>query len=308
MPFLFLMGLKTLCFAHEPSSHSGVGRREPSSSSAPAVFDLNIFSGERNGEHAEYSACQTSLVAKKRLSPTSSICRVAFLTAAHCVDDAFESIEIVPIGKVERACLIASIPGAYRLSALKRNERKRGDSATVIFDIPCENIGNSVPVPLAQFNPEDGTTEITGKKVFLQKRRKAEGHNVGGGKLLQADIKSTEGHNFEFEVPSPQGAAIMGGDSGGAVFNEKGQLICPLSGSSYEGKKEKGVLTLPIPDGKSEGPVDPFSVICDKRAISRLKKVLEEHQLTGTEEWIAKEVEESSKMACYKPKANPKRT
>jgi hypothetical protein len=305
---LLFLGLVLQGYSEHSFEKSATPRKvaEEKKEKSSAVFDLNIFSGEENRGRKEYSACQSSLVAKKRLNPVSPICRVAFLTAAHCVDDAFQSIEVVSVEKIEKSCLVNAIPGSYRASVFKENERKRGDSATLVFELFCDSIEDWDPLLLAPVNPENEVTQIDGEKFFLQKRKKAESYNAGGGRLIQAELRSKEGHNFEFEVPSPQGAAILGGDSGGPVFNEKGQLVCPLSGSSYEGKKEKGALIHSIPDGKNEGAVDPFTVVCDKRAISRLKKVLEEHGLGGHQPVINQEPNSEDKEPCYKPKAKPK--
>lgn len=115
-------------------------------------------------------------------------------------------------------------------------------------------------------------------KVYLQKRRNAAPRNRGEGAQIVADFEREDQHLLVFKVPSPQGYAIEGGDSGGPIFNQKGQLICPISGSSYEWLKSEERLTR-IPDGNVDTPLDPFAVVCDKRALARLQETLKRFEL-----------------------------
>jgi len=234
--------------------------------------DLTI---NMNGSKA---SCQSTPVAKKELDSPAGMCRVAFLTAAHCVDSKMKSIDIAGLGEVPISSMKISIPDEYfRTGGGQSRESHQGDSATLIFDISCDRAENVIPVPLAP-TLRDGTTAITTNHVYLQKRQEETVGNRGEGAQIKADVTSQGGNMFEFFAPSPQGYAIVGGDSGGPVFNEKGQLICPISGSSYEFKRETGQLTRPR--NSEDSVLDPFTVICDKRAIARLKEDLKRFGLT----------------------------
>lgn len=234
--------------------------------------DLTI---NMNGSKA---SCQSTPVAKKELDAPAGMCRVAFLTAAHCVDSKMKSIDIAGLGEVPISSMKISIPDEYfRTGGGQSRESHPGDSATLIFDVSCDRAENVIPVPLAP-TLRDGTTAITTNHVYLQKRQEGTVGNRGEGAQIKADVTNQGGNMFEFFAPSPQGYAIVGGDSGGPIFNEKGQLVCPISGSSYEFKRENGQLTRPR--NSEDSILDPFTVICDKRAIARLKEDLKRFGLT----------------------------
>lgn len=222
-------------------------------------------------------ACQSTPVAKKTLSETG-LCRLAYVTAAHCVlDDSnrfFNSIEIAGVGEIPSTKIQKEVPREYfkKTSGDPRAPR-RGDTATLIFDISCEKAKNVIPVELAPVQ-RDGTTRIDSAHVYLQKRESAAPGNRGGGVQIVADVAEPENSaQFRFVVPSPQGYAIVGGDSGGPVFNENGQLVCPISGSSFEYLRSTGGLTRPRTGDNTR--LDPFTVVCDNRAVARLKDQLE---------------------------------
>lgn len=220
-------------------------------------------------------ACQSTIVAKKQME--SGLCRVGMVTATHCLQRGVRSIVIAGIGEIQRKSLQIDIPKEFNAAS----ESASGDTSTFVFDTDCEKVADVEPVPLAPVNP-DGTTVIDTKKVYLQKRQGSVGGNIGEGAQIAADVKSTNGSQFEFYVPTPQGYAIVGGDSGGPIFNEKGQLICAISGSSYEYDRRVGRLTR---DRENEDSIlDPFDVICDSRAISRVKKYLAKFGLEPTSE------------------------
>lgn len=221
--------------------------------------------------------CQSTLVDKLRLKENSSKCRVAFVTAAHCVDDPFDAIEFVGVGAISKGELTVCIPREYRARrAMFWKHRRDGiprDSSTLIFETACSAVEHLTPAPLAPVLP-DGTTQVDSKRFFLQKRTGAAPGNPGGARRIQADLEGAEPPLFHFFAPSPQGAAIVGGDSGGPIYNEKGQLICPMATSSYEYLRRSEQLKEKEPDGKSDLPVDSFKVSCDARALQRIREHL----------------------------------
>lgn len=216
------------------------------------------------------ASCQSTLVAKKELDSPKGMCRLGYLTAAHCVDSSFESINFLGVGDIQKDAMTVSIPREYfRDGGASSREPRGGDSATIAFDIACDKVESLIPVPLAPVT-SSGLTVINSNHVFLQKREEETTGNRGEGAQILADVKGTQGSLFRFHAPSPQGYTIVGGDSGGPIFNEKGELICPISGSSYEFMKENNLLTQ-IPNGDLDKVLDPFEVVCDKHAIARLR-------------------------------------
>lgn len=222
-------------------------------------------------------ACQGTPVAKKEVSPGT--CRVAFLTAAHCTDVPFKTLKVFGLGEIPRENIKIVYNSDYLKTKSQANSRESrgGDSATVVTDAPCDKVENIIPVPLAP-TENDGTTSIDPQNAYLQKRQGKIPGNRGEGAQIKAEMITQSKDQFHFKVPSPQGYAIVGGDSGGPIFNEKGQLICPISGSSYEAKRINGELTRPREDENSL--LDPFEVTCDKRAISKLKQALAQFGLS----------------------------
>lgn len=221
--------------------------------------------------------CQSTLVDKHRTEAHSDKCRMAFVTAAHCVDEPFDAIEFAGVGAIPKGELSVCIPREYRARRAMFWKKQRDgvprDLSTLLFETSCSAVEHLTPAPLAPVLP-DGTTQVDSKRFFLQKRTGAAPGNPGGAKRIQADLESSEPPLLGFFAPSPQGAAIVGGDSGGPIYNEKGQLICPMATSSYEYLRRSEQLKEKEPDGKSDLPVDPFKVSCDARAIQRIREHL----------------------------------
>ena len=145
------------------------------------------------------------------------------------MDQKFRSIEIAGIGVIPLSQMTVRIPREYfETGGSSSNEAHSGDSATLIFDIDCDKVENVVPVPLAKVG-SDGITQINTPNVYLQKRQEQTTGNRGEGAQIIATVRETQGRMFSFFAPSPQGYAIDGGDSGGPVFNERGELVSPLS-------------------------------------------------------------------------------
>lgn len=246
----------------------------------------DIYVKETDGPGA---LCQSTLVAKNRLEAHSSLCRVAFLTAAHCVDTPFPSIEFSGLGEIKANELYLCVPPIYkRKRALfwKPHSSTPGDLATLVFEIPCDKIESKEPSLLAPVD-KDGITEIQTNHVHLQKRESSVPGNPGGGIRVQADVKESSGPLFNFHVPSPQGVSVVAGDSGGPVYDDKGRLICPIVSSTYEYLRQAEKLKFPEPDGKSQEAVDPFEVSCDKKAIGKLKTYLALFGLSSKKEDLA---------------------
>lgn len=242
-------------------------------------------------------ACQSAPVAKKKLESPEGQCRLAYLTAAHCVEDPFQSIDFSGIGEIKKSSMYVSIPREYFQNSNKNSrEPSSGDSATIIFDFPCDKVESVIPVPLAPVDSE-GKTDIGSTKVYLQKRQGSVGWNRGESAQIEADVTGADGSMFEFYSPSPQGYTTVGGDSGGPVFNEKGQLVAPISGSSYEYLRATGRLKR-IPDGSLDKVLDPFTVVCDSRAVSRLRSDLEKFGLSPVS---TAEAESLSQQASQAP-------
>lgn len=212
--------------------------------------------------------CQAAPVAKRGIDTLGGICRIAFLIAAHCVDDLdISSIEFSGIGNIPKIQMEILISEEYD----KKNKNGIGDSATIVFNVPCEKVEKVIPVPLAPVDSQ-GVTVINSPHVYLQKRLEAIDGNRGGSVQILADVTNKGKNYFEFYVPTPQGYSTVAGDSGGPIFNEKGQLVGAIATSSYEYLRKKGWLTRP-PDG-SDKVLDPFYVQCDKRAIGKLRENL----------------------------------
>jgi hypothetical protein len=264
--------------------------------------DLTIrgIPGPQGGTMA--ASCQSTPVAKKELESPEGVCRLAYLTAAHCVDSDFRTIEFLGIGEVQKSSMRISIPREYSLSrAAQSREPQRGDSATIVFDVSCEKAKSVVPVPLAPVDSQ-GTTIINSNRVYLQKRQGQAQGNRGEGAQILADVNGSDGAMYRFYAPSPQGYAIVGGDSGGPIFNEKGQLVCPISGSEYEAKRENGQLTR-LPDGTPDKVLDPFTVVCDKKAIARLRADLANFGLAPVSSSEAEDLSQQSQLAQNTPSA-----
>ena len=185
-----------------------------------------------------------------------------------------------------------SIPKEYSLSrAAQSREAQPGDSATLVFDIACEKAESVIPVPLAPIDAQ-GNTLINSNHVYLQKRQEQTVDNRGEGAQILADVRGADKAMLRFHAPSPQGYTIVGGDSGGPIFNEKGQLVCPISGSEYQAMRENGTLTK-RPDGNIDTPLDPFTVVCDKKAIARVRTDLEKFGLSPVSTADAEDLSEA---------------
>ncbi|NBX92608.1 MAG: hypothetical protein EB078_05885 [Proteobacteria bacterium] len=273
---LFLLSLSALA---EHEENLAPARRRPLAQVRSWIkgTDLAVSFSQGTG------ACQTTSVAKNELNEPEGMCRLAYLTAAHCLVDEknnfFKSIKLKGLGDIPANQIKTEIPQEYFQSAAEdpRAPRRR-DMATLIFDVPCEQASHIKPVPLANVD-KDGSTLVETSHVFLQKRESEAPGNLGKGVQITADVRpSEETDKFRFDVPSPQGYTIVGGDSGGPVFDQRGQLICPISASSYEYKKATKQLTKQRTSDDSI--LDPFTVVCDKRAISTLKLQLQKYGLS----------------------------
>lgn len=268
-----------LCISFLSLAHAD--HDETSKVSRPfAAEQKNLFVGATDIHMKELegpgSLCQSTFVARNPLKSDPKKCRLAFLTAAHCVDSPFDSIDFSGFGEVKASEIKLCRPRAYARNKARfwrSNHSVSGDLATLVFDTQCEKSQEMKPAPLAPVE-SDGTTALETPHVFLQKRQGAAPGNPGGGKRIQAELQGHEKKLFTFHSPSPQGAAIVGGDSGGPVFDEKGRLVCPMISSSYEYLRLAEKLQEKEPDGKTENKVDPFQVSCDSRAIGKLKEYL----------------------------------
>lgn len=275
-PLFLVFSFIASLWAQDPSHVSHLNthsKRKTAQSNEVYTGAIDLFFKEKEGPG---SLCQGTVVAKNRLEPGSPLCRTAVFTAAHCADGPFDSFEMSEIGDFPSSELTLCLPRIYKTEYLlsgKKNASKKGDLATVILDLPCDSISHLNPPPLAPVD-EKGATQILTDGVVLQKRKGridvALG-NPGGKHRIKAELKSDKDPFFTFFAPTPQGAAIVGGDSGGPIFDEAGRLICPMARSTYEYLRSANKLEHPEPDGTSNLPVDPFEVSCDKKAIQRLQ-------------------------------------
>lgn len=280
-----ITALALWCSLSLVAEHSGrqptpEGRRPLSEPSPIFESSLDLFvEKETNwGSH-----CQSTLIAKNPIENSfNSLCRFGIATAAHCVDDPFINLQFGDALKIPKESILTCIPTKYRRNKLfkgKDSQDTPSDIATLIFDSPCDKIPLKSAV-LAPVGP-DGTTQVDRTDSFFVKKRKGKApDNSGGAKVLQAELLKNEGHSYTFRVPSPQGVAMVGGDSGGPLYNSKGQLICPLAHSTYEYLRLAQKLELPEAEQEYQGPVDPFEVSCDKIAVRKLKEHLEHFQLS----------------------------
>jgi hypothetical protein len=220
------------------------------------------------------------------------MCRLAYLTAAHCMYSDFKAIDFLGIGEVKKSSMQISIPKEYDFEkAARSREPQSGDSATLVFDIACGKAESVIPVPLAPVDSK-GNTLVNSNHVYLQKRQEQTVGNRGEGAQILADFIGSDQAMYRFKAPSPQGYTIVGGDSGGPIFNEKGQLVCPISGSEYEAMRAQGTLTK-RPDGNIDTLLDPFTVVCDKKAIARVRTDLEKFGLSPVSTADAEDLSEA---------------
>lgn len=276
-----------------PSTESDAAAAESIDPKAVGI-DLTIQFGPNSK-----ASCQSTPIAKNQIQDSVGRCRIALMTAAHCVDEPFQSIEFEGITKLRTQCTASVISKEYfRNGGSRSREAVPGDSAVLVFDTDCDKLAHVQPVPLAAIN-KDGETQLDGNKVVFQKRKGPTDGNRGGGRKISADVTDQKGTMFEFFAPTPQGYAIVGGDSGGAVLNEKGQLICPISGSSYEYKRENGQLTKPRAGDNSI--LDPFTVVCDKRAISEARNQLKRYGMSEDPSQKIAVTDTSKNKSCEAP-------
>jgi hypothetical protein len=247
---------------------SGLFRRRPLAARLGERIkgtDIKIFEKDSNA----VGYCQATPVAKNESKDSPGTCLVAYLSAAHCFRDPAKSIFFENLGNVSKNQIDIITPKSFSKAG---NFSKPGDTATLIVTVPCDKAENVKPVPLAPVN-RDGTTAVsTSDVVYLQKRNEAVGGNRGESAQIQAQLVDPNSDMFVFHAPSPQGYSIRKGDSGGPVFDSKGRLICPISGSSYENLVSEGRGLRPRIDENSI--LDPFEVLCDKYAIARLRQDL----------------------------------
>lgn len=256
-------------------------KRSYQSESGPSFdssIDLFIEKEKDWGSH-----CQSTLIAKNQIENSfSNLCRFGVSTAAHCVYGPFFDLHFGNDLIIPKDKLITCIPMRYRRKKLfkgKRSTNTPSDIATLIFEAPCEKISQK-PAELAPVSP-DGTTQVDRVDSFYVKKRKERApDNAGGGKILKAELIKEEGYFYSFLVPSPQGSAMVGGDSGGPLYNSKGQLVCPIAHSTYEYLRADDKLKFPEAEKEYQGPVDPFEVSCDKIAIRKLKEHLNHFKLS----------------------------
>lgn len=303
--FVLILTFISLLWAQDRSHLSQSGshpKREMAQTNELFHGAIDLFFKEKEGPG---SLCQGTIVAKNRLEANSAICRTAIFTAAHCADGPFDSLELAETGEFSTPQLTICLPRIYKTEYLlsgKKNAPKKGDLATVVLDIPCDSISHLTPPPLAPFD-DKGVTQILTNEVVLQKRK---GRidvglgNPGGKHRIKADLKSDKDPFFTFFAPTPQGAAIVGGDSGGPIYDQAGRLICPMARSTYEYLRTAQKLEHPEPDGKSNLPVDPFEVSCDKKAIHRLQAHLTSLGLSNDSTKLVNASADQSNPDCKK--------
>ena len=262
-----------------------------SPSASPSASQINRPFAKPQSEHAGvdlkikfqdgWAACQSSPIAKNEIEGQPGKCRTGLLTAAHCLDAEAESIQVGEGLEISSQCASTRIPAQYFKSGVnfQFREPQKSDSAILVFDTDCEKVKELKPIPLAPVE-KNGDTVLETKKVFIEKRQGAvPPFNAGSGKRIEAEVTTNDrADQFRFHVPTPRGYSTVGGDSGGAILNEKGQLICPISASSYEWMRENGRLTRIKTN--EDSLLDPFNVVCDKRAISTARLLLEKFGLS----------------------------
>ena len=240
----------SLVFAEEHASRPLEKQRPEASEQKPGPVDITVrFNGFE-------SFCQATPIMNRPLEEPKGVCRLIFATAAHCLYDKqnqfFSSILIPGLGRIPRGSrdssgefqvndgtLHAEVSGEYVQSlsqgGLSQSETRPGDSAVLIYDGECEKTGHLIPIRVAPAE-ETGTTEIDSAKLTIPKRKEPVSNdrggfwNKGGGKHFVADFEGKKNSKGQFEahIPSPQGVGV--GDSGGPIWNTKGELVGMISG------------------------------------------------------------------------------
>src|ERR1035437_6253027 len=214
---------------------------------------------------------QTNFIVNKGCSGTLiDVKNKYILTAAHCVADQYETLEREVVGddnKVKTEKYRRLIDGSVTQLEFSNNETVR----TTIYRVSLKAVATDVDLAVVQVNGElpnapaavlADREPVRGEKVFVVGNPTGSLYSSVGAGLVASNDRTYGLLNLE-EHPHGRlmqiSSGVVGGNSGGAVYNEDGQLV--------------GVPVLAHRTAESIGFAVPLDVI---------KAFLKDKQLDGT--------------------------
>ena len=184
---------------------------------------------------------QTNFIVNKGCSGTLiDVKNKYILTAAHCVADQYETLEREVVGddnKVKTEKYRRLIDGSVTQLEFSNNETVR----TTIYRVSLKAVDTDVDLAVVQVNGELPNTTaavladrepVRGEKVFVVGNPTGSLYSSVGAGLVASNDRTYGLLNFEQgSNGNPHGrlmqisAGVVGGNSGGAVYNEDGQLV-----------------------------------------------------------------------------------
>lgn len=228
----------------------------------PAIsLDLKGFTAD-----GKAFACQATPVKLSELA-SPGLCKLALYTAGHCVLNPRTALGHVGFilrtpgfnGRVNikgtpgwqtNRFAETFVPEAFirdtkdmieeQREALRRGEAISStavvpDGGLLFITAPCREFSEIKTVDFAPQN-SDGMVQF-GTYNWIQKRNRTVGNNRGTSRRLQFQNPEVDGELIRVIVPSSQGEeafGIIGGDSGGGIFDNHGRLLGSTSGSSLD--------------------------------------------------------------------------
>ena len=217
---------------------------------------------------------QTNFVVNRGCSGTLiDIKNKYILTAAHCVADQYETLEREVVGddnKVKIEKYRRLIDGSVTQLEFSNNETVR----TTIFRVGLKAVDKDVDLAVVQVNGELPNTTaaalaerepVRGEKGFVVGNPMGSLYSSVGAGLVASNDRTYGLLNLE-EHPHGRlmqiSAGVVGGNSGGAVYNEDGQLV----GVPVLANRQNEVIGFAVPldvikaflkDKRLDGTVNP---------------------------------------------------
>lgn len=226
----------------------------PANPPPPLSVDL-VGALTENGQKKQ-AFCQATPV-RLAEAETEGVCKLAFYTAAHCVMNKFgqrkESYQFPTVPGIQGEVFVKGIQGwrtnrfaevdiapgfeqeiALATQQFPNQERTvPSDGALIYVTAPCGEFTNVKTVDLAPTDA-NGFTQL-GNYTWVEKRKESVGSNRGTSRRIQLQGLQVIGPSYHMQVPASQGAeafGVVGGDSGGGLFDDHGRLIGSVSGSA----------------------------------------------------------------------------
>lgn len=222
-----------------------------------------VMGTDRTGNEIK-GACQATPTRLAEFPQKPGMCKLALYTAAHCVvnDDGTQrrAYELPTLKGFGGRVFVKGVPGwnfnrfaevviptAFMEQTRLKQRQSQGvdrgfrstvssDGAVIFLTAPCEEFSQ---VKTVDFSPRDGQGfSRLGRYTWVQKRNQSVGRNRGTSRQLQAQgmqLGGDKGETMWFVIPSSQGPeafGVVGGDSGGGVFDDRGRLVGATSGST----------------------------------------------------------------------------